>query len=118
MTDTRFIFKIATRANFETARSAEAYFGMPIDDTDGFLHFSTASQLRETLSKHFFGQGDLVLLEVDAQAIGTPLRWEPSRGGDLFPHLYAPLPLVAITRQASIAVDADGSVNLPAWAKP
>jgi uncharacterized protein (DUF952 family) len=118
MTDTRFIFKIATRANFETARSAEAYLGMPIDDADGFLHFSTASQLRETLSKHFAGQGDLVLLEVDAQAIGTPLRWEPSRGGDLFPHLYAPLPLVAITRQASIAVDADGSVNLPAWAKP
>jgi len=118
MNDARFIFKIATRANFETARTETTYLGMPIDDADGFLHFSTANQLRETLSKHFAGQSDLVLLEVDVAAIGAPLKWEPSRGGDLFPHLYQPLPLRAITRECAISVPSDGSVVLPEWAQP
>ena len=80
---------------------------------DGFVHFSTAGQLAETLRRHFAGQGDLVLLAVPADALGPGLRWEPSRGGDLFPHLYAPLPLSAIVWSAPIAADADGGCTLP-----
>ena len=85
---------------------------MPVDAADGFMHFSTAAQLRETLRKHFAGQGDLVLLAV-AEAALADLRWEPSRGGQLFPHLYRPLPLDLIAWQAPLEVAADGSVQLP-----
>jgi len=107
----RLIYKVATRHVFNTARHGDAFLGMPVDDADGYMHFSTAPQLRETLRKHFAGRGDLVLLAVEEAAL-PDLRWEPSRGGDLFPHLYRPLPLAMIAWQVPIAVDADGNVDL------
>lgn len=106
------IYKVATRAVFETARAGDAFTGMPVDLADGFMHFSTAFQLRETLRRHFSGQDDLVLLAVPAAAL-PDLRWEPSRGGALFPHLYRPLPLALIAWTAPLGVAADGTADLP-----
>lgn len=109
----RFIYKIASRAAFETARAGEAFTGMPVDEADGYMHFSTAAQLPETLARHFAGEADLVLIAVPAEALGAALRWEVSRGGALFPHLYAPLPLAAIAWQVPLAAGPDGAFTLP-----
>jgi uncharacterized protein (DUF952 family) len=79
-----------------------------VDLADGFIHFSTAAQVRETAARHFAGQTGLVLIAVEAGALGSFLRWEPSRGGDLFPHLYGPLPLAAVRWVAPLALGADG----------
>ena len=78
------------------AEAAGTFTGSAVDARDGYIHFSTAAQLEETARRHFAGQLDLVLVEVDAAALGEALRWEPSRDGALFPHLYAPLPLSAV----------------------
>jgi uncharacterized protein (DUF952 family) len=85
---------------------------MPIDLKDGFVHFSTAAQLAETLKLHFAGQGDLVVFAVRPADLAD-LRWEPSRGGQLFPHGYGALPLAAVGQSASVSVAADGAVTLP-----
>lgn len=90
------IYKICTRALWEEALAKGVFTGMPIDYADGYMHFSTPEQQDETLRKHFAGQKDLMLLSVETDKIGQELRWEPARGGQLFPHLYGPLPLVAI----------------------
>ncbi|WP_349368560.1 DUF952 domain-containing protein [Salinarimonas sp.] len=89
------VYKIAPRPLWEAARAAGVFEGAPVDLADGFIHFSTAEQARETAEKHFAGQDDLLLVAVDAAALGEALKWEPSRGGALFPHLYGPLPLSA-----------------------
>lgn len=107
------IYKIATREVVEKARAEGAMAGMPVDLADGYVHFSTAEQLRETLAKHFRGQDGLVLLGVAAEALGDRLVWEPSRGGALFPHLYAPMPMSAVVFTAEIAVADDGACILP-----
>ena len=86
------IYKILARAEWDTAVARGFFEGSPVDLKDGFIHFSTAGQWRETLRRHFAGQSGLVLVAFDADALGPELRWEPSRGGELFPHLYAPLP--------------------------
>ena len=110
----RYIYKIATAASYAPARLAGRYAGMPIDDADGYMHFSTAAQLAETLRLHFRGQGDLVLLAVRAEALGKNLVWEPSRGGKLFPHLYGgPLDLGHVEWEEAISVDAEGQCDLP-----
>ncbi len=111
------IYKIASAEVFAEAQRAGRFDGMPIDAQDGFMHFSDGAQLRETLKLHFRGQRDLVLLAVRAADLGQNLRWEPSRGGALFPHLYAPLALTAILWSAPIAVAADGHCDLPAAVK-
>jgi len=108
------IYKIATTASYSPARKSGAYAGMPVDAADGYMHFSTAGQLGETLRRHFAGQSDLVLLAVRAAELGDDLIWEPSRGGALFPHLYGrPLPTTAVAWEAPISVAADGSCELP-----
>jgi uncharacterized protein (DUF952 family) len=108
------IYKVATRASFESDTDGGGYRGMPVDHSDGFMHFSTREQLEETLRRHFAGQGDLLLLAIRTADLAADLRWEPSRGGALFPHLYdRPLPLSAIVWQAPLHVEADGSVVLP-----
>jgi uncharacterized protein (DUF952 family) len=114
MTETpQLIYKIATAASFDPSRSSGHFEGMPVDAADGYMHFSTAAQLAETLSKHFKGQGDLVLLAVRSADL-PDLVWEPSRGGQLFPHLYGrPLPLDAIAWEERVSVDADGNCVLP-----
>jgi uncharacterized protein (DUF952 family) len=110
-----FIYKIASRAAFDAALATGAFPHMPIDDTDGYLHFSTAVQLPETLRLYFAGQRDVILIAVRTADLGPGLRWEPSRGGDLFPHYYGDLGLSALEESGSIDIAADGSVELPAW---
>jgi len=90
------VYKICPRSLWEKAESAGQFDGAPVDIEDGYIHFSTAAQVHETAAKHFSGQPDLLLVAVDAEALGDALRWEPSRGGDLFPHLYAPLDPAAV----------------------
>jgi uncharacterized protein (DUF952 family) len=85
------IYKILSRADWTAAHEAQRFEGSPVDLQDGFIHFSTAAQAQETARRHFAGQADLVVLEVEADDLGEVLRWEPSRGGELFPHLYGPL---------------------------
>jgi uncharacterized protein (DUF952 family) len=85
------IYKILPRADWMAAHEAGRYEGSPLDRKDGFIHFSTAAQAQETARRHFASQPDLVVLEVEADDLGTALRWEPSRGGDLFPHLHGEL---------------------------
>ena len=90
------IYKIAPADLWRDAERAGVFTGAPVDRADGFIHFSTAAQVKETAARHFAGQQDLVLVAVDADALGTALRHEPSRGGALFPHLYGMLPLTAV----------------------
>ena len=114
MSTTDFVYKIATETVFAPARATPSFAGMPIDAQDGYIHFSSADQLAETLRLHFAGQSDLVLLAVRSADLGDGLRWEASRGGALFPHLYGgPLPTAAIAWEAPLSVAADGSCRLP-----
>lgn len=114
-----FIYKVATEESYAPARADGIYAGMPIDAADGYMHFSTIDQLKETLSRHFRGQSGLVLLAVrTADLEGNDLVWEPSRGGALFPHLYnRPLPLSAVAWEATISVDSEGNTVLPEAAR-
>lgn len=107
------IYKIATRSQWDGAQREGRFIGAPVDLADGFIHFSTAAQMRETAAKHFAGQTDLLLLAVDAAPLGPDLRYEPSRGGDLFPHLYAPLPLQAVTAIFELPLGPDGHHVFP-----
>jgi uncharacterized protein (DUF952 family) len=105
------IYKISPAAPWRAARQAGLFTGAPVDLADGYIHFSTGAQARETAAKHFAGQGDLLLIAVDAAALGEALRWEPSRGGALFPHLYGPLPMSAVLWEKPLPLG-DGGVHL------
>jgi uncharacterized protein (DUF952 family) len=85
------IYKILPQAAWDEAVAAGRFDGAAIDLQDGYIHFSTAEQAHETAAKHFHGQADLVVAAFDTDDLGAALRWEPSRGGQLFPHLYGPL---------------------------
>ena len=87
----QLIFKILTAAEWQSAESAGVFDGVGIDRADGYIHFSTGTQVEETAAKHFAGQAGLVLVAIDAAALGAALKWEVSRGGALFPHLYGTL---------------------------
>lgn len=108
------IFKLVDRASWQAAEASGAFTGSPADRRDGFIHFSTAAQVRETAARHFAGAVDLLIVAVDAASLGDALRWEPSRGGDLFPHLYGPLPLAAVRWTAGLPLDAAGRHVFPA----
>jgi len=88
---TGLVYKILTAAEWQAAERAGVFRGAGIDIADGYIHFSTIAQAGETAAKHFAGQGDLVLVAVDAEKLGAAIKWEPSRGGQLFPHLYGTL---------------------------
>ena len=90
------IYKIMRADEWAALRKHRTTDGAPVDVEDGFVHFSTDAQVRETAAKHFAGEEGLMLLAVDELRLGEALRWEPSRGGELFPHLYGPLPLDAV----------------------
>ena len=107
------IYKICERPLWQAAAVERAFRGSADDARDGFIHFSTADQLAETAAKHFAGQRELILIAVDAGRLGPQLKWEPSRGGALFPHLYAPLPLEAVRWARPLADEADGHRPLP-----
>lgn len=118
MSTPELIYKITTAAAFAPARVSGQFEGMPIDLGDGYMHFSTAAQLSETLRLHFAGQSGLLLLAVPTADLGSDLIWEPSRGGELFPHLYGgPLNLANVVWEEPISVAADGSCSLPAGVK-
>jgi len=109
----RIIYKICPAPAWREAERAGAYRGSPDDVRDGFIHFSTASQLSGTLAKHFAGQADLFLVAVDTDALGEALKWEPSRGGDLFPHLYGELDPAAAETVTTLVLGTDGHHRLP-----
>jgi uncharacterized protein (DUF952 family) len=93
------IYKILRPLEWTQAQADGVYSGSPDDLRDGFIHFSTAEQVKGTLERHFAGERDLVVLEIDSAVLGDELKWEASRGGALFPHLYGELPLTAVLRQ-------------------
>jgi uncharacterized protein (DUF952 family) len=111
MTD--LVFKLIDRSSWRAAEAAGIFAGSAVDARDGFIHFSTASQLRETAARHFAGQPNLLLVAVETAALGDALRWEPSRGGALFPHLYGPLPLSAVRRVSDVELDDAGQHVFP-----
>ena len=90
------IYKILRADEWAALRKSRTTDGAPVDLADGYVHFSAEDQVRETAAKHFAGEEGLMLLAVDELRLGEALRWEPSRGGDLFPHLYGPLLLEAV----------------------
>ena len=93
------IYKICSRDEWQSACETGVYTGAPVDVADGFIHFSTGSQMRETAAKHFAEKTNLVLVEIDSSSLpADALKWEPSRGGALFPHLYTELPTEAAIR--------------------
>jgi uncharacterized protein (DUF952 family) len=102
------IYKILSAEEWRAAESAGVFVGSAVDQADGFIHFSAADQAEETAAKYFAGRFDLLLVSVDAEALGSALKWEPSRGGALFPHLYAPLPTSAAYRVAPLPTGPDG----------
>lgn len=107
------IYKIFRPAEWAEMQENAETRGAPVDRADGFVHFSTAGQLPETLRRHFAEAGDLVLLACDAGAMGDALRWEVSRGGDLFPHLYRPLRMSDIRWTRPVPQGADGHQTGP-----
>jgi uncharacterized protein (DUF952 family) len=90
------IYKICALPEWRAAEREGLYRGSDIDARDGFIHFSSGAQTAETAEKHFAGQRDLMLIAIDAAALGAALKWEPSRGGALFPHFYGAMPLSAV----------------------
>lgn len=107
------IYKICDAALWARMREEGRLDGAAVDLADGFIHFSTAGQAAGTAAKHFAGQDGLVLLAVDAGALGAALKWEPSRGGALFPHLYRPLMLGEILWSRPVPLGEDGLHDLP-----
>ncbi len=107
------IYKILPVLLWDEARQAGIFHGSEVDLRDGYIHFSTAEQAVETAAKHFAGQRDLVLLHVEMDKLGDKLVWEPSRGGALFPHLYAPLDLSHVIRADPLPLGDDGRHVFP-----
>jgi uncharacterized protein (DUF952 family) len=112
MTDTT-AFKILTADQMAALEADGSFAGAPVDLSDGYIHLSTIDQLTETVDKHFAGQTDLHVAEVDLDALGQQVKWEPSRGGQLFPHLYGPLPLNAVVAYGPLHRADDGRVQPP-----
>jgi uncharacterized protein (DUF952 family) len=108
------VYKVLTEAAYERAGRNGHFQGSTDDLRDGFIHLSAAHQLEGTLAKHFAGQSELVLLAVDPDRLGPELKWERSRAGGLFPHLYAPLELAAVAWAEPLELGADGRHRLPA----
>lgn len=109
-----FAYKILTADQYEQLKADGVFHGAPVDLADGYIHLSTRDQAAETAAKHFAGQDRLVMVMVDLAALGAAVRWEPSRGGALFPHLYGDLPLSAIAGKVVLRIGDDGLHQFPA----
>ncbi|GBU16106.1 MULTISPECIES: DUF952 domain-containing protein [Methylobacterium] len=107
------VYKICPAPLWRAAEAAGRFEGSEVDRADGFIHFSTATQMRETAARHFAGQDGLLLVAVDGDALGNALRYEPSRGGDLFPHLYGPLPVAAVRSVRPLPLGPEGRHLFP-----
>lgn len=110
----KMIYKIVTRDQWRVAESEGVFAGAPVDLSDGFIHFSTAAQLRETARRHFSGQTDLLLVTADSDSFGARLAWEKSRGGAMFPHLYDNLRLEDVLSVVPIAYSSESGHAFPA----
>jgi uncharacterized protein (DUF952 family) len=107
------IYKICPSGLWQEAERAGVFRGAGIDAQDGYIHFSTAAQVAQTAARHFAGATDQMLIAVDAGSLGAALRWEPSRGGDLFPHLYGPLSLATVKWAVPLGLGPDGRHVFP-----
>jgi uncharacterized protein (DUF952 family) len=105
----RLIYKIVPAALWRAAQALAEFDGAPVDLADGYIHFSTARQVRDTAAKHFAGERDLLLVSVEAERLGDALRYERSRGGDLFPHLYGKLQFADVLRVDALPLRDDGT---------
>jgi uncharacterized protein (DUF952 family) len=109
----RIVYKIAHADAWAAAEEAGRFEGSPVDLSDGYIHFSTAAQVHETARRHFAGRDGLLLVAVDTSRLGAGVKWEPSRGGDLFPHLYEPLPMSAVLWSRPMPLGPDGIPVVP-----
>lgn len=107
------IYKICDRNTWEQARAGGRYFGSGDDARDGFIHLSAPDQVAGTLERHFADRDDLLLIGVDVSRLGKSLRWEPSRGGALFPHLYEPLDFAAVVSEMPLVRGSNRQYQLP-----
>lgn len=106
-------YKVLTAPQMVQLETDGVFMGAPVDLADGYIHLSTAAQVTETVDKHFAGQDDLHVVAVDLSVLGEAVKWEPSRGGQLFPHIYAALPLNAVLGYGPLARNPDGTIKLP-----
>lgn len=106
-------YKVLTGEQMAALEQDGSFAGAPVDLADGYIHMSTAEQLTETVDKHFAGQDDLHIAAIDLGSFGASLKWEESRGGQLFPHLYGPLPLDTVLGYGALKRAEDGTVRLP-----
>lgn len=107
------IYKICSTVLWNEAEAKGVFEGAPVDIVDGYIHFSTAEQVKETAAKHFAGVDDLLLIVIDAAKLGDALKWEPSRGGALFPHLYDVLSLTIVSWVKPLPLGHDGAHQFP-----
>ena len=106
-------YKVLTADQMDALEHEGSFAGAPVDLADGYIHLSTADQLAGTIDKHFAGQDGLHLVAVDLEALGKMVKWEESRGGMLFPHIYGPLTLDVVLDYGPLEYHADGSIRLP-----
>lgn len=106
-------YKVLTQGQMDALEADGSFAGAPVDLSDGYIHLSTADQLTETVDKHFAGQDDLHVVAVDLDVLGDAVKWDESRGGQLFPHIYAALPLSAVIAYSPLKRDDAGRVALP-----
>jgi len=106
------IYKILSRAEWDVAKVTGEFAGSAVDLADGYIHFSAADQAQETAAKWFAGQPDLMLLSIETEPLGAALKWEPSRGGALFPHLYRPLRVSEVLSERALMLDPQGVPDL------
>ncbi len=106
-------YKVLTASEMAALEGDGSFAGAPVDLADGYIHLSTAEQLDETVDKHFAGQSDLHVAAIDLDAQGDTLKWDPSRGGQLFPHIYGPLLLETVIAYGPLERDDAGKIRLP-----
>lgn len=109
-----FAYKILTKDQYDQLKTDGVFKGAPVDLADGYIHMSTRDQAAETAAKHFAGQDNLVMVMIDLAPFADTLKWEESRGGALFPHLYADLPLSAVAGKVVLRLDEQGRHLFPA----
>ena len=110
----QIVYKVMSGTELQQLQCDGLFRGSPADIADGYIHLSRGSQLAATLDRHYSGVDGLVLAAVDLSRLGDSVRWEPSRGGQLFPHIYGVLPIEAVVSAATLERTADGGVRLPA----
>ncbi|WP_062734279.1 DUF952 domain-containing protein [Sphingobium abikonense] len=109
-----FAYKVLTAEQFDQFKADGVFKGAPVDLADGYIHMSTREQAAETVAKHFAGQDRLVMLMIDLAPFGDAVKWEVSRGGALFPHLYRDLPMSAVAGKVVLRIGDDGQHQFPA----